>query len=293
MKILLIGKNGQLGRDCLEVISGKHELLAVGSRELDITDPVRVEETVSLYRPEVILNCAAFTKVDACEEQRGLAYQINVSGPRNLAQSLARTHGLLIHISTDYVFDGKKPVPEPYREDDEVNPLSYYGKTKLEGELAISQEMDRYIIVRTAWMYGRHGHNFLKTMLRLALRNGMPEIKVVNDQFGSLTWSYRLAGQLAKIIEEGGQGIYHATAEGYSSWFEVAWYFLSQMKPTQRVIPCTTAEYPTPAIRPKNSILENGRLKTAGINLMPPWQTDLDEFIRTYRELLINESAGS
>ena len=113
---------------------------------------------------------------------------------------------MLLHISTDYVFDGKKPVPEPYREDDAVAPLSYYGQTKVEAEQVVMQELDHYIIVRTAWMYGRHGHNFLKTMLRLALSKPTPQIKVVNDQFGSLTWSYRLAEQLAKIIETGRQG---------------------------------------------------------------------------------------
>ena len=127
------------------------------------------------------------------------------------------------HISTDYVFDGKKPVPKPYLEDDPVGPLSFYGRTKVEAE-PWSPGLDQYIIVRTAWMYGRHGHNFLKTMLRLALSKPAPSLKVVHDQFGSLTWSYRWPEQLAKIIETGGRGIYHATSEGYSSWFEVASY---------------------------------------------------------------------
>ncbi len=162
--------------------------------------------------PEVILNCAAFTKVDACEQERDLAYRINVTGPRHLAASLARHGGMLLHISTDYVFNGEKPVPEPYREDDEMAPLSYYGQTKVEAERAVIQELDRYIIVRTAWLYGLNGQNFLKTMLRLALCKPTPQIKVVNDQFGSLTWTYRLAEQLAKILAAGGRGIYHASS---------------------------------------------------------------------------------
>jgi dTDP-4-dehydrorhamnose reductase len=290
MKIVLVGKNGQLGSDCLQVFSRTHDLVALGSRELDITDSIRVEDMVRRLQPEVILNCAAYTKVDACEQEQDLAYRINVTGPRHLAASLARHGGTLLHISTDYVFDGKNPVPEPYREDDTVAPLSYYGQTKVEGERAVMQELDQYIIVRTAWLYGAHGHNFLKTMLRLALSKPIPDIKVVNDQFGSLTWSYRLAEQLAKITETAGRGIYHATAEGYASWFEVARYFLPKMGFSIPITPCTTAEYPTPAHRPQNSILENHRLKAQGINLMRPWQSDLDEFIANHREFLIREA---
>jgi dTDP-4-dehydrorhamnose reductase len=290
VKIVLIGKDGQLGSDCLQVFGKDHDLVALDIGELDITDSIQVEETVQRLNPEVILNCAAFTKVDACEQERDLAYRINVTGPRNLAASLARHGGVLLHISTDYVFDGQKPVPELYREDDAVAPLSYYGQTKAEGERAIIQELDHYIIVRTAWLYGRHGHNFLKTMLHLALRTTTPQIKVVNDQFGSLTWSCRLAEQLAKIIAVGGRGIYHATAEGYANWFEVASYFFLFFVITTPIKLCTTADYPTPAHRPQNSILENHRLKDQGINLMRPWRTDLDEFIGNYRESLLQET---
>ena len=293
MKIVLIGKNGQLGRDCVEVFNNIHDLVALGSRDVDITDSVQVEAMVRRYLPEVILNCAAYTKVDACEQERELAYRINVTGPRNLATSLAPHGGILLHISTDYVFDGKKPVPKPYLEDDPVGPLSFYGRTKVEAEQVVAQELDQYIIVRTAWMYGRHGHNFLKTMLRLALSKPAPSLKVVHDQFGSLTWSYRLAEQLAKIIETGGRGIYHATSEGYSSWFEVASYFLQGIGIAANLTPCTTAEYPTPARRPQNSILENHRLKAQGINLMRPWRSDVDEFILKHREFLIQEAEDS
>ena len=289
MKIVLVGKNGQLGSDCLQVLNKTHDLVALGSRDLDITDPNRVEAMVRHHFPEVIVNCAAYTKVDACEHERELTYQINVNGPRYLAASLARHGGTLLHISTDYVFDGKNPIPKPYLEDDTVSPLSFYGRTKVEAEQVVMQELDQYIIVRTAWMYGRHGHNFLKTMLRLALSKPPPSLKVVNDQFGSLTWSYRLAEQLAKIIATGGRGIYHATSEGYSSWFDVANYFLQGMGITANLTPCTTAEYPTPACRPQNSILENHRLKAQGINVMRPWHSDLDEFISKYRGFLIQE----
>ena len=293
MKIVLIGKNGQLGSDCWEVLRGDHELVALGSRELDITQAPQVEAMVRQERPELVLNCAAYTKVDACEQERDLAYAINVAGPRHLAASLARQGGRLLHISTDYVFDGRKPVPTPYREDDPVAPLSYYAQTKAAAEEAIRQEMDDYMIVRTAWMYGRRGHNFLKTMLRLALQEPPVPIRVVNDQFGSPTWSYRLAQQLAALIAAGGQGIYHATAEGYTTWHGLATTFFQIMGLDISVTPITTAEYPTPARRPQNSILENQRLKDQGLNLMRPWQDDLQEFVSLYREALYQEMRGT
>ncbi len=178
-------------------------------------------------------------------------------------------------------------MPEPYREDDPVEPLSYYGQTKAAAEAAIRQEMDDYLIVRTAWLYGRRGHNFLKTMLRLAFMEPPRQIRVVNDQFGSPTWSHRLAQQLAILIAVGGPGIYHATAEGYTTWFELASYFFQAMGLNPPVLPCTTAKYPTPARRPRNSILENQRLKDKGINIMRFWRDDLDEFIGLYREELL------
>ena len=290
MKIVLIGKDGQLGRDCQQVFAGAHDLTALGDGDLDITDAPQVEEMMARLRPAMVINCAAFTKVDACEQERDLATRVNVTGPRHLAASLARHGGTLLQLSTDYVFDGRNPVPKPYVEEDAGAPLSYYGQTKLEAERAVMQELDRCIIVRTAWLYGRHGHNFLKTMLRLAYRKPTPRLRVVNDQFGSLTWTYRLAEQLAEIIAQGGYGIYHATSEGYASWFEVAAYFLKKMGITAPITPCTTAEYPTPARRPRNSILENHRLKVEGINLMRPWQTDLDEFVRSNRDFLIQEA---
>jgi len=222
-----------------------------------------------------------------------LAYAINVAGPRHLAASLARQGGRLLHISTDYVFDGRKPVPTPYREDDPVAPLSYYAQTKAAAEEAIRQELDDYMIVRTAWMYGRRGHNFLKTMLRLALQEPPVPIRVVNDQFGSPTWSYRLAQQLAALIAAGGQGIYHATAEGYTTWYGLATTFFQIMGLDISVTPITTAEYPTPACRPQNSILENQRLKDQGLNLMRPWQDDLQEFVSLFREALYQEIRGA
>ena len=292
MKILLTGKNGLLGQDCLEVFENKHKVQALGRQELDITDPAQVEEAVSRFRPEAIVNGAAYTQVDLCETEREKAVQGNITGPRNLAVAAARHGALLVHISSDYVFDGQKPPPAPYQEDDPTNPLSWYGRTKLEGELAIQGACPRYLIVRSAWLYGRHGPNFLKKILKLALSPQIPELKVVNDQFGSPTWSNRLAQQLLRLMEAEAQGLYHASAEGYCTWFELACHFLGRMGVDKPVRPCLPSDYPTPAVRPKNSILENRRLKVAGLNLMRPWQQDLDEFAAAFREDLLEEAGN-
>jgi dTDP-4-dehydrorhamnose reductase len=289
MKILITGGRGQLGSDCADILSASHQVMVKGSDELDITDREAVEATIGRYLPDIVLNCAAFTKVDACETERQRAWEVNVEGPRNLSLSLIRHGGKLIHISTDYVFDGRRQPPEPYTEDDEPSPLSYYGRTKLEGERVITVLMDRYVIIRTAWLYGINGHNFLKTMLRLAISEPEREIKVVNDQYGSPTWSYTLARQISIIIDTDRNGLYHATSEGFCTWYELAVYFLMCMGIKARVRPCLTEEYPTPARRPKNSILENHRLKREGINIMPNWREDIERFVETHRERLMAE----
>ena len=289
MKILLTGAGGLLGRDCCGVFQKNHEVLALSRGELDIADPAQVDAAISRFQPQAVVNCAAFTQVDLCETERDQAVRGNVTGPRNLAQSAARHGALLLHLSSDYVFDGKKPLPAPYLESDPTNPLSWYGRTKLAGEQAIQGVSQRHLIVRTAWLYGRHGANFLKKILTLALSPQVPELKVVHDQFGSPTWSRRLALQLARLLEAGGQGIYHASAEGYCTWFELARHFLASMGVDKPLKPCPSSDFPTPAVRPRNSILENRRLKGAGSNIMPRWEDDLNEFVSTHREHLINE----
>lgn len=293
MKILICGSSGQLGSDCLQILQEAHEVLALSLNELDITSSSDVDKVIRNSVPDIILNCAAYTDVDACETERELAWKVNVEGPKNLASGVTKYGGLLIHISSDYVFDGRKKPPEPYVEDDEPNPLSYYGRTKLEGEVAVMQATDQYIILRTAWLYGIHGRNFLKTILELALGNPDKKVKVVNDQFGSPTWSFRLALQIAELIEKNGRGTYHATAEGHCTWYELAGHFLGEMGIGHSLIPCTSDEYPTPAIRPRNSILENKRLKKADINLMKDWSHDVDQFVSNFQEQLLNEAMKS
>jgi dTDP-4-dehydrorhamnose reductase len=289
MKILIAGGKGQLGTDCVRVFRETHEVMAIDLDELDITKLSDVESLVQRFVPNIIINCAAYTQVDNCEIEKDLAWNANVKGTENLARSVEKHGGRLIHISTDYVFDGRKRVPEPYVETDEPNPVSYYGKTKYESEKVVRSAADRHVILRTAWMYGLNGHNFLKTMLKLALKNPEDEISVVADQYGSPTWSYRLALQIARIIDAEARGIYHATAEEHCTWFELAEYFLKKMDVPHTIVSCTSDEYPTPAKRPTNSILENRHLKEKGINIMAPWQDDLDQFVSSFGERLIDE----
>lgn len=289
MKILISGGNGQLAYDCNNILRKKNEVLSLGSKEMDITNFKQVESILNLARPDIILNCAAYTKVDACESEKSLASKVNTDGPGNLAKVIDKLGGKLFHISTDYVFNGKKIPPECYIENDKTDPYSYYGKTKLEGERIIKKITDRYVIIRTAWLYGIHGHNFLKTILKLSINNPQKEIKVVNDQFGSVTWTFRLALQIEKLIESNSRGTYHVVSKGHGTWFEVAKYFLGKMDVPNKLIPCTTEEYPTPAYRPKNSILENQRLQKEAINIMPCWKDDIDLFVSKFRDHLRNE----
>ncbi|MCI5159741.1 MAG: dTDP-4-dehydrorhamnose reductase, partial [Candidatus Electrothrix sp. AUS1_2] len=185
---------------------------------------------------------------------------------------------------------GKKPVPEPYTEQDPVGPLSAYGRSKLAGEQAVAERMDDFLILRTSWLYGMGGNNFLKTMLRLAMADPERTIRVVDDQYGSLTWTMTLARQIRQLLSSELKGIVHATAEGAGTWYAGAKYFLESMGVDFSLEPCTTAEYPTPARRPANSILENSFLKKQGVNLMQDWHQDIDAFVAQYRDELMGQA---
>lgn len=293
MRIVIVGANGQLGRDSLEILGKEHTVWASDAAEVDITDQSQVQALFQRHQPEVVINCAAFTAVDACESNVEAGMAVNARGPELLALS-CREHGSrLIQVSTDYVFDGSRPAPEPYLEGDSASPTSIYGKSKLAGEKAVQAVLDNHLIIRTAWLYGIGNKNFLKTMLRLAVSDPNRTIKVVNDQHGSLTWSWRLALQIERLLATDLTGILHATAEGHSTWYEGARDFLDCMQVPYSMVPCTTAEYPTPAKRPANSILENSRLKEAGCNLMIDWKEDVRLFAERYRDELLTEAKAS
>lgn len=289
MKILVTGGLGQLGWDCREVFAPKHEVLALDLPNLDITDADSVDGVLNLWKPEVIVNCAAYTAVDRAETDVAKSWHVNRDGPALLA-SRAAAHGIfLLHVSTDYVFDGQRPVPEPYLETDTPNPAGVYGKSKLAGEREIQERDPRHAILRTAWLYGVHGYNFLKTILRRAVHEPHKGLRVVNDQFGTPTWSRRLAKQILAVVEADAGGLFHASGEGCCSWYDFAQEFITAMKLDCEVRPCTTADYPTTSVRPSNSILENAALKRAGLNLMQDWRDDLREYAVRYREPLLNE----
>lgn len=292
MNILITGAGGQLGRDCCEVLATAHTVHALGSRELDIGDEGQVRQRLAELKPDLVLNCAAYTGVDASESNRAQCWRVNAEGPAHLAAACARSGARLLHVSTDYVFAGDRPVPRPYLESDPVSPLSEYGRSKLAGEEAVRAACPDHLIIRTAWLYGMGGRNFLKTMLRLALADPARTIRVVDDQFGSLTWTRRLALQIGDLLPAPLTGTVHATAEGYGSWYEGARLFLSAMEVPFSLAPCTTADYPTPARRPHNSILENGVLKERGLNRMLPWQDDVAAFAREHRAELLAEARG-
>ena len=290
MKIVIIGAGGQLGTDCGKLLSDKHQVVSCDLPQVDIGDPESVADLLAQTHPQVIINCAAYTAVDACESNQELSWRINAEGPGHLAREAARLRARLIHVSTDYVFDGTRPAPQPYFEDDLPNPLSQYGRSKLAGEKAVVNNCSDYVILRTAWLYGATGKNFLKTMARLALADPARQLKVVDDQHGSLTWSRTLARQIELLLGGAVTGIVHATSEGHANWYEVARTFLSALDLPFAMRPCTTAEYPTPAHRPANSILENRVLKAAGCNLFVDWREDLEQFVGEYRTQLLAEA---
>ncbi|MCP4688977.1 MAG: dTDP-4-dehydrorhamnose reductase [Desulfobacterales bacterium] len=289
--ILVCGGDGQLGSDLTRLLATDHPVTSM-DLDLDITDPAAVKEALARIRPDIIVNCAAYTAVDACETHKELSHKVNADGPANLAGAGNEMGCRLIHISTDYVFDGEKPAPAPYDEEDPVNPLSWYGKTKLDGEAAVRDRIQNHLILRTSWLYGARGPNFLKTMLRLALSDPDREIRVVNDQFGSPTWSRRLAQQIQALIPTEIRGVHHATAEGHCTWFELAGHFLQRMDVPHTLTPIPTEEFPTPARRPMNSILENRALKNQGVNVMKEWRSDVNRYVEQYKERLLEEAVS-
>jgi dTDP-4-dehydrorhamnose reductase len=280
MKILIIGCNGQLGRDMMRAGSNRNfDTHGVDFPAVDITNAQSVRDAVSQARPDVIINCAAYTAVDACEKDVEKAYAINSDGVRHLAIAAKQVGAQCVHISTDYVFDGTKK--GPYVETDATNPLSVYGKSKLAGEQELIKTYDRHFIVRIAWLYGTRGNNFLKTIRSLAEKRMATKepLKVVNDQVGTPTYTMHVCNQILSLINTDHFGLFHSTNEGQCSWFDFAQAIVKAYGLPVDVTPCTTAEFPRPAPRPANSVLENERLKKLGLNIMPQWETGLEEYM--------------
>lgn len=284
---LIIGCNGQLGSDCMSVFGDS--AIGIDLPDIDISDRFQCLEKLDELHPEHIVNCAAYTAVDACETDP-TCWKVNAEGPKHLSEWAAANNAFFVHVSTDYVFRGDKPLFEPSVETDKPNPISEYGRSKLAGEKAVLESGAQAAVLRTAWLYGARGKNFLKTMLRLTLQNPEKSFNVVNDQVGSPTWSHTLARQIEAVVASEATGVFHATSEGHCSWYDLANSFLSKMDVPYRMAPCTTSEYPTPARRPENSILENARAKELGINQFKDWKEELACFVDENREALLNEA---
>jgi dTDP-4-dehydrorhamnose reductase len=276
MSYLVTGAEGMLGHDAREALDGR-EVTALGRAELDITDADAVDAAVAGH--DVVINCAAYTRVDDAESDEDAAFAVNATGAGNLARAAAVHGATLVQLSTDYVFDGTATTP--YAEDSPRHPMSAYGRTKAEGEhLALELGPARTYIVRTAWLYGAHGANFPKTMLRLAREN--ETVSVVDDQIGQPTWSADVAQQIVLLLDSGATpGVYHATSSGQASWWEFAReiFGASGLDP-QRVEPIQAARFPRPAPRPAYSVLGHSRWGEAGLAPIRDWRAALAEAVR-------------
>jgi dTDP-4-dehydrorhamnose reductase len=301
-RILVVGNTGQLGRELEKIFAGFGTVVGVNRESVDLADAGQTRELVRRAEPDIILNAAAYTAVDRAESERDLAYAINEQAPRVLAEEAHRRNALFVHYSTDYVFDGGKSEPrstpqfEPWTETDSPNPLNVYGASKLAGEGAVEAVGGKFLIFRTSWVYGPHGKNFLLTMLRLARERD--HLSIVDDQIGGPTTSIELARATHSIVTgivagsfgapENWTGIYHMTCAGSVSWFGFAQAIFARaaellaIKPPA-LTPIATSDYPTPAARPRYSVLSNAKLQARfGIKLLP-WESALEETLQALR----------
>ncbi|MDZ8183310.1 MAG: dTDP-4-dehydrorhamnose reductase [Nostoc sp. ChiSLP02] len=283
--ILLIGSNGQVGQELQQILSSYGNVISAARPILDLAEPDTLRSIIRSKQPQIIINAAAYTAVDKAESESELATAINATAPLILAEESEKLGAFLIHISTDYVFDGNGC--RPYQETDATNPLSVYGKTKLAGEQAIQENCTHHLILRTAWVYGNFGKsNFVKTMLRLGAER--PELRVVADQIGSPTWAKDIAATIAETIPHLSldiAGTYHYTNSGVASWYDFAVAIFEEAQQqgvplkVENVIPITTPEYPTPARRPPYSVLACGKISTLLGKYPPHWRQRLRQML--------------
>ena len=293
-RILIVGNAGQLGRELERIFAGVGPIVAVDRESVDLADADQTRALVRRAVPGIILNAAAYTAVDRAESERDLAYVINEQAPRVLAEEARERNALLVHYSTDYVFDGSKT--EPWVEIDPPNPLNVYGASKLAGEQAVEEIGGKTLVFRTSWVYGPHGTNFLLTMLRLARERD--RLSIVDDQVGAPTTSVQLARATHAIVTgilagrfgapQEWSGLYQMTCAGAASWFGFAQAIFDRASKllgvrTPELIPIPTRDYPTPAARPRNSVLSNAKLHARFGVQLDPWQTALDETLQSLR----------
>ena len=290
--IWLIGNEGMLGNDVEKLLKKNNLYYIASDQEIDITDYILLKDYAENKKVDWIINCAAYTAVDKAEEEIEKAYRLNRDGVGNLARITLEKQAKLIHISTDYVFDGKKDKTWAYREEEQPKPIGIYGKSKLSGEKEIKNVLNEYFIIRTAWLYGLNGSNFVYTMLRLFKERDL--VKVVEDQWGSPTYTVDLAGAILKIIEDDSvsYGVYHFTNEGMTSWYEFARAIYKKAKRLRliennkkvEIHPIKTKDYPTAARRPRYSVLSKERIKKEFNLKIRDWHKALEDFLVSLKE---------
>lgn len=278
MKVLVTGAKGQLGTDLMNELEKRGiESIGVDVQEMDITDKEACMRVISESKADAVIHCAAYTAVDAAEDNVDLCRKINGEGTRNVALACQATGAKLMYISTDYVFDGQGT--RPWEPDDSRSPLNVYGQTKYEGELAVEELVEKFFTVRIAWVFGVAGKNFIKTMLRLGKERGA--VSVVDDQVGSPTYTYDLARLLVDMIQTDYYGRYHATNEGFCSWYEFACEIFRQAGMDEvKVTPVSSDQFPIKAVRPANSRMSKAKLEENGFEPLPTWQDALGRFLK-------------
>jgi len=277
LKILVTGCNGMLGNDVIDILSQTHQVVGIDIDDCDITDIEQVYGKVAKIEPELVVHTAAYTDVDGCEKNIELAYRVNAIGTQNVALSCQRLGAIMLYVSTDFVFNGNKS--EPYLEWDSPNPLSVYGFSKYAGEHFVTGLLNKYYIIRIAWLYGGNGKNFVKTILRLADEQG--KLRIVDDQIGSPTYTIDVARGIERLVESGRYGIYHMVNKGAVSWYEFARKILDLSERHHVMIePITSEELGRPAIRPAYSALRNLALELTIGDPMRAWEAALGEFIK-------------
>lgn len=287
MRVLVTGSAGQLGQDLVLLLQKQgHEVLGCDRAEMDITDLDQCIEIISGFRPDAVIHCAAHTAVDAAETDIDAAYVINATGSRNVALAAERAGAKLVYISTDYVFDGMGT--QPYHEYDNTDPKSIYGKSKRAGEILVQSLSSKFFIVRTSWVYGKYGNNFVKTMLKLGQEK--PLLQVVNDQTGSPTYTVDLANFLLELIQTEKYGVYHASNSEFCTWYEFTQAIFAEaeellgLKFTAKLEPCATEQFPRPAPRPRYSVMEHLSIRTNGFQDIRPWREGLRDFLLELKE---------
>ncbi|HUH06392.1 MAG TPA: dTDP-4-dehydrorhamnose reductase [Egibacteraceae bacterium] len=279
MRVLITGAGGQLGHDLVAAFA-RDEAVALSREELDVTDEAAVVAAVRDSAPDLVVHAAAYTKVDACESETETAWRVNALGSWWLARACALGGAAMVYVSSDYVFDGR--AGRPYTEFDSTAPQSMYGRTKEAGEQLVRRALDRHYIVRTSWVQGAHGANFVKTMLRVGAERGA--VSVVDDQTGSPTFTFDLAPAIRTLAVTGRHGTYHLTNEGHCTWFEFARAIFSEAGLAVDVTPIDSESFGAPAPRPQFSVLDNLMARMTGLPPLPPWQASLKRLIAELRE---------